>query len=83
MDNEKRCVSGLFVTVCVHAPLAGNMAEKIEFEHWGMHLTPKLPRSSIWAVEGYWRTLEAFLERFAFSGFRFNRHRPATGRNEP
>ena len=40
---------------------------------WGMHLTPEPPRSSIWAVEGYSRTLEAFLERFAFR-FRFNRH---------
>ena len=28
-----------------------------------MHLTPEPPRSSIWAVAGYWRTLEAFLER--------------------
>ena len=69
MDNEKRCVSGLFVTVCVYAPLAGKMAENIEFEDCGMHLTPELPRSSIWAVAGYWHTLEAFLERFAFFSF--------------
>ena len=37
---------------------------------WGMHLTPELPRSSIWAAEGYSRTREEFVERFAFR-FRF------------
>ena len=52
-----------------------------EREHWGMHLTPEAPRSSIRALEDYSRTLGSF-KSASPSGFKVNRCRPPVGRNE-
>ena len=52
-----------------------------DYAHWGMHLTPEAPRSSIRALEDYSRTLGSF-KSASPSGFKVNRCRPPAGRNE-
>ena len=53
----------------------------VQYQFWGMHLTPEAPRSSIRALEDYSRTLGSF-KSASPSGFKVNRCRPPAGRNE-